>query len=403
MGQYLFVNKTQTPTVKGRILPYITSNENKVYIGGGCWDLSVENITNTTHIDFWEYDINTSSWSQLADMASDEYEDQGLIGSSAFYINGDVYVIGGCTQGFLPTESIYKYNVENNEWSICKSGLTTIKSQYTKGVLINGLMYVLFGGVGLYKYDYETNILTACAAFQGSTKAGFDIFSIENKLYVTGGSSTLDMTMAVSGLDSEIAADIITETWCYDTEADTWSQKASLATDNTHGLRFHASIVFGNEVYIIGSQGSVTDNIINCLYKYSQALDTWTKLQDPTLNITRAVTIFYNSNGYIFTGCSNTQDWQSTTYYKTCYEFAYLLDKPTNLISTYNETTGFIDLSWTDNSTEETFFQIERKRNDEEEYSLIGTTDSNIIQFTDENVDIRNYGYRYRVRAVKYV
>lgn len=401
MGQYSFVNKTQTPTVKGRALPFITSNENKVYLGGGCWNFSVENISNVTLTDFWEYDINTESWTQLANISSSEYEGQGLVGSCAFYSDGHIYVLGGCSQGYTPTESIYKYSIENNEWSINKSGLT-VKSQYTKGLLVNGLFYVLFGGVGLYKYNTSTNILTECAEFPGSARAGFDIFAIENNIYITGGCSTLDMTVAVSGLDSDISSDIVTETWCYDTESDIWTQKASLATDNTYGLRFSTSIVFGMDAYIIGSQGSIINNIINCLYKYNKTEDTWTKLQGQVPNITRPASIYYNSNGYIFGGCENTSNWLTTGYYKTCYEFTYLLDKPTGLVASYNNTTNSIALNWTDNSNEESFFQVERRRNDETEYSLLGTIDSNITTFEDEDIDIKNYSYKYRVRAIKY-
>jgi hypothetical protein len=67
---------------------------------------------------------------------------------------------------------------------------------------------------------------------------------------------------------------------------------------------------------------------------------------------------------------------------------------PTNLIGEVVSTTE-INLSWTDNSTNETGFKIER-RTGTETYSIVGTVNANVLLFNDNNLS-PGTTYVYRV------
>ncbi|KAF0140013.1 MAG: fibronectin type III domain-containing protein [Stygiobacter sp.] len=71
--------------------------------------------------------------------------------------------------------------------------------------------------------------------------------------------------------------------------------------------------------------------------------------------------------------------------------------KPTNLTAT-PKSSSQIDLSWLDNSNNETGFKIERKT-EQQEFSEIGGADSNATAYTDRNLD-DGLNYIYRVASL---
>lgn len=79
--------------------------------------------------------------------------------------------------------------------------------------------------------------------------------------------------------------------------------------------------------------------------------------------------------------------------------FRYWLDAPTDVTATYNGGTQKIDLSWTDVSTEETEYYIEKSVNNAGWTELIKVP-TNTQTYTDPNVvDISNNSYSYRIQA----
>jgi|GEM_PF-448032 len=69
---------------------------------------------------------------------------------------------------------------------------------------------------------------------------------------------------------------------------------------------------------------------------------------------------------------------------------------PTNLTASANETV--ITLTWQDNSAMEQGYKIERKAGTSGTYTQIGTTNTNVVTFTD-NTGVPGTTYYYRVRA----
>jgi predicted phage tail protein len=70
---------------------------------------------------------------------------------------------------------------------------------------------------------------------------------------------------------------------------------------------------------------------------------------------------------------------------------------PTNLKA--YASASLIILKWTDNSTDETSFEVERANTESGPFSLVGTADANKKLFIDKGLE-RHTIYYYRVRAV---
>ena len=87
--------------------------------------------------------------------------------------------------------------------------------------------------------------------------------------------------------------------------------------------------------------------------------------------------------------CTTTNDGNTTTT-------TVVPVPPTNLIGTLSPLTT-VNLSWIDNSTNETGFKIERMLSGGD-YILIGTTDANKTTFSDSGLSI-GVTYTYRVYA----
>lgn len=124
----------------------------------------------------------------------------------------------------------------------------------------------------------------------------------------------------------------------------------------------------------------------------------WQATFDGTANLNdRPVGIGLTSTGDVITGgwCEVSVD--DYDYYALKYERG-LLNRPTDLALTVVSTTR-VDLSWTDNSSNETGFKIERKEGDSGSWSEIyaGTTPGEVL-YSDTPVDIGTK-YYYRVRA----
>ena len=73
------------------------------------------------------------------------------------------------------------------------------------------------------------------------------------------------------------------------------------------------------------------------------------------------------------------------------------MNPPSGLIATVASSSQ-IDLSWTDNSTDESGFSIERKIGASGTYAIIGNVGSNVTTYSSKNL-IQTTEYYYRVRA----
>lgn len=76
----------------------------------------------------------------------------------------------------------------------------------------------------------------------------------------------------------------------------------------------------------------------------------------------------------------------------------FYLEAPSDLTAVANSTAG-IDLSWKDNSNDETGFEIWRQVEGADDFTLYATVGENITTYTDKNATSKGIEYYYRVRA----
>ena len=86
-----------------------------------------------------------------------------------------------------------------------------------------------------------------------------------------------------------------------------------------------------------------------------------------------------------------------STYTDEVSATALPMNPPSNLTATATSSSQ-IDLSWTDNSTDETAFSIERKTGASGTYAVIGSVGPNVTTYSSKNL-IQTTTYYYRVRA----
>jgi phosphodiesterase/alkaline phosphatase D-like protein len=112
----------------------------------------------------------------------------------------------------------------------------------------------------------------------------------------------------------------------------------------------------------------------------------------PGDNLTWNTTYYWRANAANL--YHSTSRWSATRTFKT----AWGQPRPTNLTATENSSTR-IDLAWTDNSTGEAGFKIERKKAGTTTYAQVATVGENVTTYSNSTGLTANTQYFYRVRA----
>ncbi len=88
----------------------------------------------------------------------------------------------------------------------------------------------------------------------------------------------------------------------------------------------------------------------------------------------------------------------SFTFYGCSKDNKIEINAPTDL-SAFSRASNQIELNWTDNSDNETGFEVSRSTDTINGYSIISTVDPNVATFSDNTIDNGTI-YYYRVRAI---
>ncbi len=125
---------------------------------------------------------------------------------------------------------------------------------------------------------------------------------------------------------------------------------------------------------------------------WNQPLNTTVTITDPLGGVLVNEVFYPGMNNYVITNTSLTSVNIQVEFGPT----APMLEAPTNLVAT-NIAIGSVELTWTDNSTEETGFSIERM-GPGGTWDIIGTVGVDVEVYPDETVQ-PNTEYKYRVQA----
>lgn len=201
--------------------------------------------------DFWEYDPESDTWTQVADFAGGPRR-----GAAGFSIGGMGY-IGTGYQPRIHLRDFWAYDPETNEW-------------------------------------------TRVADFGGDGRRGASGFALQGKGYLGTGS--------VKPSDGQVS-----DFWEYDPVSDSWTQRADVPGPRRYfayafALDFAFSDVHGDRGYIGGGWGEVAPQAFRDLWIYDPTTDDWN--QGPNLPASGRVwaTAFsVNGKGYVGLGHTGQQ------------------------------------------------------------------------------------------------
>jgi len=274
-----------------------TSDGVNVYFAGG-FSLNAAQTTQAETSQFSSYNLNTNSWTALADVPVNGASDgQSLVYAPIYYDPRDQTIppgIGGLVFDFGGGSNVYTfgangksadgpvfrntrvYKISSGQWS-SGSPLPAARKLMASGYY-QGKIY-LAGGLDngsnglkvepptqLWVYDIATDRFKSKAAMPGPVAAaGYGV--INGHLYVAGG-------VGVNGV-------ALNSLYDYSIAADTWKVRASLPV----ALTAPGSAVINGKLYLFGGMAAGTHSQSGT-YIYDPTTDSWHN--GPNLNVARA-------------------------------------------------------------------------------------------------------------------
>ncbi|MEW6200906.1 MAG: kelch repeat-containing protein [bacterium] len=229
-----------------------------IYAIGGSWQIPTPLWWKTVR-DTYKFNPQTNQWTKMADLPGLGSHNTGIAYATAQVVNGKIYLIGGQTALHnyynYTLNNVYEYNPATNVWNE-KSSLP-VRRRAPISAVYNNVIYVMGGffyehpspiAYGpfpeTFAYDVNTDTWTQKASMPQARYSG-DAVVINGKIYVFGGIGVNGLT----GTDKILI---------YDPATDTWESTYSCG----QLLRFEHSVgTIGNTVYIAG--GRITYDAID--------------------------------------------------------------------------------------------------------------------------------------------
>ncbi len=280
----------QTNFPVGRAAAVSFSTGNKGYISTG---------HNTVNIfkDLWEFDPETSSWTQKADIGG-----VARAGAVGFSISNKGYLGTGEDAASNRLNDFWEYDPVSNQWNL-KAPLP-IGRYRAVGFAINGKGYIGTGSISstvgysndFWQYNPVTNVWLSMANFSGSSRQGAVGFSISNSGYIgTGIDSTLNYT---------------NDFWEYNSITNSWSPIATFG-----GYRFSSFGFSMNGKAYIGAGQDDNGNYRKDIWEYTPFSNSWLHKSDfPGTSRVDATGFSIGDNAFIGTGYDNTGNNTSDFY-----------------------------------------------------------------------------------------
>ncbi len=310
--------------------------------------------------DFWSYDQETGTWTQIANSLSATYYAVGFSGLGKGYV----------THGHNGSKNLLIYDPETNVWSFGTDIPYSARGSFA--FTIGNFAYVGTGsGVNqFYEYDMLNNRWKQRANFPKTMDFG-TAFSVGQNGYAGYGSITLSGTTGVP------------EYYKYDPITNDWTQITSppFAAEGEAALAF----AIGKFGYVgLGSSGT------SDVFAYNTANNTWTKVKGIGKGNDYTNTYTIGNKGYMTDGNRVTQEhWEYTPT---------SLLPPTELALTAGS--DQVTITWKDISNNEEKFEILRSNLRSGEYKKLGEVSENQTSFMDNNV-ARGDSVFYKIVAVK--
>ncbi|MCF6148990.1 MAG: S8 family serine peptidase [Candidatus Kuenenia sp.] len=405
--------------------------DGKIYVAGGYVP-----TTPPTRLDVLEvYDIASNTWDTTKAPLP-----KGLSGASAVALNGMLYVMGGASTGvsgdFVDEKELYRYDPVVDTWTQL-SPMSTNRTFFGAAV-INGKIYVC-GGHG------DAGFLNSTEVYDPSTDTWTPLAPMNFARYDFGCVAISGKLVAFGGNDSVESPPFFDSVEIYDPETDQWSIHDCPLSIARQGVR--GAVVDNNVYALCGMNGPQSlynvidvlqfDSIEDIIPDQFLFIDQ-TDVSLSTLIISNAITVTgintaaaisiagnngeYSVNGgaYVTTAGTVNEGDTVTVRQTSSANFSTTTDTtltiggvsdtfsvttlaadptptaPSNLVTTALNDKQ-IDLNWTDNSSNETGFRIERSL-DQSNWTEIATTGTDVNNYTDSGLSASTT-YYFQVRA----
>ncbi len=227
---------TKAPLPTPRIYHATGTVNGKIYVIGGSslWALDAPGRTTVE-----EYDPQTDTWTQKADMPGPRVDHVASV------VDGKIYVIGGAlTIGIAALSTVEVYDPATDTWTTA-APMPTPRLHLASST-VDGMIYVIGGSnpdwpdpvSTVEAYDPQTDTWTTKASIP-VPKTGIWSATLDGKVYVVSG----------RGKGGSAFGDALLPTVdVYDPQTDTWTTVADIPTART----LHAVEAVGGEIYAIG-------------------------------------------------------------------------------------------------------------------------------------------------------
>jgi N-acetylneuraminic acid mutarotase len=239
--------------------------DGKIYVIGGA-DYSEGGAGTLDIVEV--YDTENDEWARIAEPLPVPLDHSGAVG-----YNGKIYVVGGFLQHKIPTDKLFIYDIDKNEWNEGKP-LPSARGALTAEI-INGTLYAI-GGLNSSQipvntneaYDFESDTWTTKAPMP-TARHHLSSAVVDGRLYALGGRI---LGNGVPSEDLDQALSNFNKNEMYDPIADTWTVKQPMQEKRSG---FTASALDG-QIYVFGGQN--VGGIFESVERYSPSSDTWTNI-----------------------------------------------------------------------------------------------------------------------------
>lgn len=242
-------------------LSAVVVNE-KIYVIGGEDIASGGSQKDTIEV----YDSTTDLWLNEDIVPMPEALDH----TAAVAYNGKIYVVGGFLQHKIPSDKLYIYDIDNNEWTEGEP-LPSARGALTAEI-INGMLYAI-GGLNSSQipvdtneaYDLESDTWTAKAPMP-TARHHLSSAVVDGKLFALGGRI---LGNGVPSEDLDEALSNFGNNEIYDPQTDSWVIHQPMLTKRSG---FTAASAAG-DIYVFGGEG--VGESYNSVEKYDPENNVW--------------------------------------------------------------------------------------------------------------------------------
>lgn len=194
--------------------------------------------------------------------------------SAAAVYNGKIYVVGGFLERKIPTDKLWRYDPQRNEWKAL-GPLPTPIGGAKNAEFINGILYVV-GGLNSshipvntnYAYDPKRDTWTTKSPMP-TARHHLQTAVVDGKLYALGGRILGD---GIPSEDIDEARSNFNRNEMYDPKTDSWTVLQPMLTKRSG---FTATASADGKIYVFGGQGPNHEDL-GTVEKYDPLTDKWT-------------------------------------------------------------------------------------------------------------------------------